>query len=62
MPVIQINGPKINELEIKRILVKEVTESLQKAYKLPLEAYTVIITEDSPENVGVSGKLIVDRE
>ncbi|MFX0181636.1 MAG: 4-oxalocrotonate tautomerase DmpI [Candidatus Hodarchaeota archaeon] len=62
MPVIEINGPKINDLEIKRILVKKVTESLQKAYKLPLEAYTVIINENSSENVGVGGRLIIDRK
>jgi 4-oxalocrotonate tautomerase family enzyme len=61
MPIVQINGPKINDIELKRVLVKEVTDSLQKAYKLPLETYTVIINENSSENVGVSGRLIVDR-
>ncbi|MHA2296697.1 MAG: 4-oxalocrotonate tautomerase DmpI [Candidatus Hodarchaeales archaeon] len=62
MPVVQIDGPKINDIEIKRILVKEVTESLQKAYKLPLEAYIVIISENNSENVGVGGRLVIDRE
>ncbi|MFX1249811.1 MAG: 4-oxalocrotonate tautomerase DmpI [Promethearchaeota archaeon] len=62
MPVVQIYGPKINDIEIKRRLVKEVTESLQEAYKLPLEAFTVIINENNSENVGVGGKLILDRK
>lgn len=62
MPVVQINGPKINDIEIKRILVKEITKSLQKAYKLPVEAYTIIINENSSENVGVGGRLIIDRK
>ncbi|MHA2255835.1 MAG: tautomerase family protein [Candidatus Heimdallarchaeaceae archaeon] len=62
MPVVQISCPKINDIEIERILVKEISESLQKAYKLPLEVYTVIINENSSENVGVGGKLIIDRK
>jgi 4-oxalocrotonate tautomerase len=61
MPNVTIEGPKIEEVEIKRELVKEVTDALEKAYKIPREAYVVVIKENSPENVGVGGKLIIDR-
>ncbi|MEA2033527.1 MAG: tautomerase family protein [Euryarchaeota archaeon] len=46
---------------MKRVLVKEITDALEKAYKIPREAYVVLIKENSPENVGVGGKLIIDK-
>jgi len=61
MPSVTIEGPEIEEVEIKRELVKEITDALEKAYKIPREAYVVVIKENSPENVGVGGKLIIDR-
>jgi len=61
MPSVTIEGPKIEEVEIKRELVKEITDALEKAYKIPREAYVIVIKENSPENVGVGGKLIIDR-
>ena len=32
-----------------------------KAYKLPKGYIVVVIKENSPENVGVGGELIIDR-
>ena len=61
MPNVEISGPKIKDLEVKRVLVKEVTDAIEKAYKLPRETYVVVIKENSPDNVGVGGELIVDR-
>jgi len=61
MPDVTIDGPKIEDVEIKRVLVKEITDALEKAYKIPREAYVVLIKENLPENVGVGGKLILDR-
>ena len=61
MPNVEVNGPRIDDIEIKRDLVKDITDALEKAYKLPREVYVVIIKENLPENVGVGGKLIVDR-
>ena len=61
MPNVKIDGPKI-DVEIKRTLVKEITDALEKAYKLPREAYVVLIKENKPENVGVGGTLILDRK
>lgn len=61
MPNVTIDSPKIEDVAVKRALVEEITDALEKAYKLPREAYVVLIKENSPENVGVGGKLIIDR-
>ena len=62
MPIATIEGPKIEDVEIKRVLVKEITDALEKAYKIPREAYVVVIKENLPENVSVGGKLIIDKD
>jgi 4-oxalocrotonate tautomerase len=61
MPNVIIDGPVIQDVGTKRVLVNEVTDALEKAYKLPREVYVVLIKENLPENVGVGGKLIADR-
>jgi len=62
MPNIIVEGPIIRDVDKKRILVQELTEAATKAYALPKEAIVVLIKENSPENVGVGGKLIIDRK
>jgi 4-oxalocrotonate tautomerase len=61
MPTAIIEGPPIKDVDIKRHLVKEITDALEKAYKLPKEVFTVLIKENTSENVGVGGELILDR-
>jgi len=61
MPNAYIDGPMLENVDIKRTLVKEVTDAMEKAYKFPRQAYVVTITENPPENVGVGGELIADR-
>ncbi|MEJ5186386.1 MAG: 4-oxalocrotonate tautomerase DmpI [Candidatus Geothermincolales bacterium] len=61
MPTVTVEGPRIPDLEKKRALVKEITDVLERIYGLPREAYTVVIRENPPENVGVAGVLIADR-
>ena len=62
MPNVTIDGPKIEDVEVKRGLVNEITDALEKAYKLPRDVYVVLIKENPPENVGVGGKLIIDKD
>ena len=62
MPSATIEGPKIEDVNVKRTLVKEITDSLEKAYKLRREIYHVIIKENPPENVGAGGILILDKK
>lgn len=49
------------EKEKKARLVREVTESTARATGLPPETIFVFIRENSPENIGVGGKLLTDR-
>ena len=62
MPSAKIEGPKIADVEVKRVLVKKVTDALEKAYKLPRKVCVVIIKENPPENVGIGGELIIDKK
>lgn len=62
MPNVVIDGPKIDDIEIKRTLIKEITDVLEKVYKIPRSAYVIVINEHSPENVGVAGTLLIDRK
>ncbi len=62
MPSATIEGPKIEDVDVKRVLVNEITDALEKAYKLPREVYIVLIKENPPENVGVGGRLIIDKK
>jgi len=61
VPTAVLDGPPIEDLDIKRVLVKEITDALEKAYKLPRNVFTVLIKENAPNNVGVGGELIIDR-
>ena len=62
MPNIQVEGPILKDVDKKRVLVEEMTDAAAKAYGLPREAMVVLIKENSPENVGVGGKLVIDRK
>jgi 4-oxalocrotonate tautomerase family enzyme len=62
MPSAEIGGPPIKDIAIKRQLVKDVTDAMEKAYKLPLPSYVVTIIETAAENVGIAGELLADRQ
>ena len=59
MPIIQIDGPPIAEIERKRELVKRITDVATDIYKI--EHIIVLIRENKPENVGTEGELIADK-
>lgn len=61
MPNITFDGPKLNDLDKKRELVKAVTDAAVAAYGLPKQAMVVVIRENNPENVGIAGELLSDR-
>jgi len=61
MPTVTVEGPPIKDLDVKRSLTREITDALEKAYKLPRQVYVVVIRENSPENVCVGGEMICDR-
>jgi 4-oxalocrotonate tautomerase len=59
MPTITVDGPKIQNIELKRQMVKKLTDAAYEVYKI--EHIVVLIRENAPENVGVNGQLIADR-
>ncbi len=61
MPSVIIQGPIIEKIEIKRTLVAEITDALEKAYGINRSAYTIVIQEYTSENVGSGGVLIIDK-
>lgn len=61
MPLAIVDGPQIEDLNLKRTLVKEITDALEKAYGIKRESYIVIVRESLPENVAVAGELVLDR-
>lgn len=61
MPMIFVDGPKIDDLESKRNFVRKITDAAASFYNLPEQTIIVTIKENPPENVGVGGELIVDR-
>ncbi|MBE0711948.1 MAG: tautomerase family protein [Candidatus Aminicenantes bacterium] len=62
MPTIIFEGPPLADIDKKRKLVAETSASAAAAYGLPVEAMVVIIKVNQPENVGVGGRLLVDRK
>ena len=61
MPTVTAEGPPLKDIEVKRELVREMTDAAVKAYKLPRDVIVVVIKENAPENVGVGGELIADK-
>lgn len=62
MPVITVSGPVIKELDKKRKLVASVTKAASEVYGMPESKIIVYIKENTPDNVGVGGELIIDRD
>ncbi len=60
MPIITLEGPKIEDLDKRRNFVRDLTDAAVKAYGLPQEKIIVILHENSREQVGVGGNLLID--
>jgi len=61
MPIIQLDGPPIKDMHVRRTLVKELTSAAAMAYGMPEEKIIILIRENSPEQVSVGGTLLADR-
>ncbi len=61
MPVIQVDGPKVTDIDKKRDFVRTITDAASTLYDLPKQAIVVLLQETAPDNVGVGGQLIIDR-
>jgi len=61
MPIIRVDGPRVADVDKKRQFVKDVTNAATTLYGLPTQAIVVLLQENSPDNVGGGGQLIIDR-
>ncbi len=61
MPIISIDGPAVPDLDRKREFVKTVTDAAVALFDLPRQAIVVLFRENTPDNVGVGGELLIDR-
>ena len=59
MPLITVEGPALST-DAKRELVRRFTEVAREGYDI--EDIIVLIKENPPENVGVGGQLLADRQ
>ena len=56
MPIITVEASKRLSKENKRKLIEDSSQIVADAYGLPVQSITMIIYENCPENIGVSGK------
>ena len=54
MPVVKIDMGQTTK-KTKKELIEKVTEALSETTKVPKQAFTVIIREESTDNFGVGG-------
>lgn len=60
MPIVTVQqGPR--DVELKRDLVRRITDAFVDAYKIPAETVQVWIQETPPDSWGAAGTLTVDR-
>jgi len=60
MPVIIVEG-NVLDLNKKREYIKALTKITAETYNLPESAVTILIKENEPMNIGVAGKLLIDK-
>ncbi|MDI6707126.1 MAG: tautomerase family protein [Bacillota bacterium] len=60
MPNIIFEGGKM-DLDKKKELVEKFTEIASRITGIQKEAFTIVIKENSPENVGVGGVLLSEK-
>jgi 4-oxalocrotonate tautomerase family enzyme len=61
MPLVQIDGPILTDVERKRKLAKLLTQAAAAGYGMSEEHIIVVIRENSSENVASGGQLVADR-
>ena len=56
MPIVTVNMVEGRSSEMKRALIREVTDAVEKALQAPRKSIRVIIQEVPPEHWGVAGE------
>ncbi|WP_433464220.1 4-oxalocrotonate tautomerase DmpI [Spirillospora sp. CA-128828] len=59
MPAVTVQqGPR--DVELKRELIKKITDAFVETYRIPAETVMVFIEETPTDSFGVAGKLAAD--
>ena len=61
MPTIFFHGPEIKD-DDKRKLIKSFTETASEVTGINESAFVVYLNSTNPDEVGVGGKLLADRQ
>lgn len=61
MPILTAEGPPVGDLDKKREFARQLTAAAAEAYGLPADTIIIVFKENTPENVSVGGRLLVDR-
>lgn len=61
MPVITLEAGKLSK-EQKSRLIKEFTKTASEITNIPEQAFVVLLKENQPDNIGVGGQLLSERE
>ncbi len=56
MPVVTVEASKSLSKETKKEMIEKVSQVVANGYELPIQTITMIIRENTPENIGVAGK------
>jgi 4-oxalocrotonate tautomerase len=60
MPILQFDGPLLSP-EKKEELIKSLTKTSAEILELPEQAFSIIIRENDPKNIGVGGEVLAKR-
>ena len=60
MPTVIIEADEGRSVELKRGLVKVITDAVCRNFKVPPDSVTIFIHEGKKENRGKAGKLAID--
>lgn len=61
MPIITFEGGQMDK-EQKRKLAKNLTEAAHESLGIPREAFTILLKENSFDNISIGGKLFSDSD
>jgi len=60
MPIITIEGPKVEDIDRKRSFVKNVTTIVSDFFGIAEEHIIILIKENEHHNISSGGRLIID--
>ncbi|WP_323737232.1 tautomerase family protein [Methanosphaera sp. ISO3-F5] len=56
MPLITVEASKKLSKETKKTMIEDASKVVAEEFGVPIQAITMMIYENSPENIGVGGK------